>query len=775
MTRLAPLATATALVVTAVTYGAAASGASASEPVAAASAPSFVQTSLYRAAPVNTVLGYAAADFNLDGHLDVASAGVFSPDSSGTVPRGLPVQLGDGAGHLGTGMMTTFPSRNQLESPVALAAGDVNGDSTPDLVTATLDLVQSGTQTVNVWRMRVLIGRGDGTFTVLRGFDLPAEVEHMVLADLDGNGTLDLAYGTDAPEGTTVWTASGRGTGTFAPPVAITATQQFGGISSLDAVDLNGDQRLDLVYGEGCVVAQLNTGGGTFGPQICSPLQLGAYAVAVAELNGDGIPDVAIGDASGGHVLVALGDGGGHFTATHTYSKVAYQVLSLVAVDVDGDGHRDLVASGDFSFSGSQTGFAVFHGAGDGSFTLASRWVAGGRYLTVGDFTEDGRPDLVAEDAGGHAPAFLTVNVGGGHFRAAQLAAATVRKAVGQIGSDVLSADIDNDGRRDVVLIAGTAAIVYLNRGGGAFVRWSKPVISFGSERIYSAALGDINRDGNLDLAVGGLPNQNVTVLLGRGDGSFSRAGTYNNGSGAAALSIDIGDVTGDGNADIVTNTFAALSVLPGNGDGTFDAPVLSGYAQANQTFVRLVDLNGDGSLDAVGAAKTGTPDNASTQVVTSLNDGSGVFGSVSTRTVATNLTDATMADLTGDGRLDLALTGARGTHSGISGIFVLPGTASGLDAPIVDATTNTPTAITTADYNSDGTIDVATTFLIDVGVFSNPGNGQLAPDPTTLVLTPFDNVALTSGRFSGDTKPDIVAFMASNPPEFTLHVNNTR
>lgn len=134
--------------------------------------PTFPQPGLYRAAPVNTVLGFALADFNRDGHLDVASAGVFSPDTATTTPRGVPVQMGDGSGHLGVGILTTLPSTTQLESPLVVAAGDVNGDGKPDIVTATLGLVQSGTQTLRVYRVRVLLGHGDGTFGVLRGFSL---------------------------------------------------------------------------------------------------------------------------------------------------------------------------------------------------------------------------------------------------------------------------------------------------------------------------------------------------------------------------------------------------------------------------------------------------------------------------------------------------------------------------------------------------------------------------------------------------------------------------
>lgn len=539
----------------------------------------------------------------------------------------------------------------------------MNADGVPDIVTATLELVQSGTQTVVVYRMRVLLGRGDGTFSVLKGFGLTAEVDHLVLADLTGDGTTDLTYATPAPEGDTVWTAVGRGDGTFAAPVAITPTEQIG-VSTLDVADLDSDGDPDLVYGQGCVVARLNLGGGEFGQPICNPLRNYPQAIAIADYDGDGVPDVALGDASGGHVRIALGDG---------------------------------------------------------TCRLASRWVSGGAHVSAGDFTEDGLPDLVAEDNGLHRPAILT-----------------------------------------------------LKAGGGTFVRWSSPLISFSSGQILSAALGDLNGDGDADLALGGFSPDNVTVLLSTGNGTFAKPVTYNNGSGAAALSIAIGDVTGDGRPDVVTNTFTSLSVLPGKADGTFAAPVLTGSARPNQGFLHLGDLDGDGDLDAVGAAKTGNPDNASTQVITEVNNGTGIFGGVRTTTLPTNLTDGTVAQLTGDGRADLAISGARGTHSGVSGIFVLPGTATGLGEPVVDATTSIPGSLTAADFDSNGTTDLAATTSVDTLVFSIPGDGRFAADASETILTPADSAAVTSARFTDDTRPDIVTFIGSNPPEFALEVNSS-
>lgn len=735
--------------------------------------PSFVQPGSYRAEPVNTPLGFAVADFDGDTHLDLASAGVFSANPQSTTPRGVPVQPGDGAGHLGETTLTLLPSKTGLEAPIAIDTADLDADGDPDIVVSTLDLVFDGTQTVVVYRMRVLDNQGGGSFTVLKGFRLPSEVDHLVLADLTGDGTTDLAYATDAPEGSTLWTAKGRGDSTFAWPVAITETEQLT-ISTLEAADVDNDQSPDLVYGKGCVVAQLNNGDGTFGNPICNPLRNYPQTVAVADLDGDSNLDVALGDASGGHVRVALGDGAGHFVSRHVYHPIASQVLSVVATDVDDDGIADLVASGDAAPS-TQTSIAVLRGTGGGSFRLASRWVSGGAHLTVGDFTEDGLPDLVADDAGLHQAALLTINAGNGHFRAPQLTVAPAKRTAGQLARDVLSADVDHDGRPDVLLIAATAVIVYLNQGGGEFVRWASPEISYSSGTILSAALGDLNGDGNLDLAIGGFSTDNVTVLLSTGNGTFAKPATYNNGSGAAALSIAIGDVTGDGRPDVVSNTFTSLSVMSGKSNGTLGAPKLTGSAQANQTVLHLTDLDGDGDLDAVGAAKTGNPDNASTQVISQLNNGTGTFGNVVTKTLPTNLTDGIVAELTGDGKTDLAISGSRGTHTGLSGIFVLPGTATGLGTAIVAELADIPGSLAAADYNADGTVDLAATTSADTQVFSNPGNGQFPSRSTTSVLTPSGGAAVISARFTNDNRPDLATFISSNPPEFALAVNNTR
>jgi hypothetical protein len=735
--------------------------------------PSFVQPGLYQAAPVNTLLGLDVADFNADGHEDVASAGVFSADRSTTMPRALPVQLGDGKGHLRGTTLTVMPSKTKLEGPIAIDVGDVDADGKPDIVAATLDLDFSGPQTVITYRMRVLVGKGDGSFNVLKGFELPAESEHVVVADLTGDGRLDLAYATNAPQGDDVWTATGRGDGTFAQPVAVTQTQQLS-ISTLEAVDLDDDQDLDLVYGQGCVVARMNSGGGAFGAPICNPLIDYPQTVAVADLTGDGTPDLALGDASGGHVRVAAGDGTGHFTSLHVYGQVSSQVLSVVATDVEGDGDLDLVASGDAAPS-FQTSIAVLRSAGDGSFRLVSRWVTGGANVTVGDFTEDGLPDLVSEDSALHRAAMVTVNAGDGHFRAPQLTVAAAKRLDGQLASDVFAGDFDHNGRSDVMLVASSAVIVYLNQGGGSFVKWSSPKVSFGSGTILSAALGDLNGDGDLDVALGGFSEANVTILLGRGDGTFTSPATYNNGSGAAAMSIGIGDVTGDHVPDVLTNTFTSLSVLPGKSDGTLAAPRLSGSAQANQTVLKLSDLDGDGDLDAVGAAKTGTPDNAFTEVTTALNDGAGTFGDARSTTIATNLNDGVVAEFTGDGRSDLAISGAKGSHSGISGVFVMPGTSSGLGVPMVVETSDIPGGLDAGDYNGDGFVDLAATTSTDVAVWSNPGDGRFTSPPTATILTPFDSAALVSSRFTKDGRPDIVTFLGSNPPEFALDVNNTK
>ena len=333
-----------------------------------------------------------------------------------------------------------------------------------------------------------------------------------------------------------------------------------------------------------------------------------ATAGAVADMNGDGKSDVVVANATGG-VGVLLGNGNGTFQPSTTYGAGSGAVA---VADVNGDGKPDVVAT----IWGSASA-QVLVGGGDGSLLPAASYATGLSYaitLALADVNNDGNLDLLVGDCGanGCAPSEtgalgVLFGNGDGTFR-------PVRLYTGGQPHSIALGDVNGDGRPDVVAAnwgRGTVGVL-IGNGDGSFQ--SMRTYGAGGDVPTQAAVADFNGDGALDIAVVNYTDtfslgSPVGVLLGNGDGTFQPVATYDIG-GWERTSLAIADVDADGSADLLvtsgclTGDFACeegrISVLRGNGDGTFAAPVryLSGGRFPQSLAVN--DLNGDGRLDLV-------------------------------------------------------------------------------------------------------------------------------------------------------------------------------
>jgi uncharacterized protein (UPF0548 family) len=317
-----------------------------------------------------------------------------------------------------------------------------------------------------------------------------------------------------------------------------------------------------------------------------------------------------------GTISALLGKGDGTFqppiSSTVTSS---YAPFSLTAGDFNGDGKPDLIVivinTGPPWYTNSA--ISVLLGNGDGTFKPAFNYASdlAPQSVAVGDFNGDGKPDLAVANYGSSGPAFTNGSVsllmgnGDGTFQAA------VNYAAGLNPISVAVSDFNGDGKLDLVVAnsGSTNTSVLLGNGDGTF----RPAVSYGAETApYSVASGDFNGDGKLDLVVANFGNPysltpiggSISILLGNGDGTFQAAVNY--AAGLGPQFVVVGDFNGDGKLDLAVanngrhpsnDTKGSVSVLLGNGDGTFQSAVNynAGWAPA---FLAVADFNGDGKPD---------------------------------------------------------------------------------------------------------------------------------------------------------------------------------
>jgi hypothetical protein len=351
-------------------------------------------------------------------------------------------------------------------------------------------------------------------------------------------------------------------------------------------------------------------------------------SVAIADLNGDGKPDLAVveGDSM---FSVLLGNGDGTFQAPVSYSSGGPYASSVAIADLNGDGKLDVVFAGNVAGRGGVVG--VLLGNGDGTFQTPvsySTGAWGNDSVAIADLNGDGYPDLV-------------------------------------VASECLTDECSGD--------RSGAVSVLLGNGDGTF----RAPANYGSGgwEASSVAIADLNGDGYPDLAVSnlcqlsancpveGAPPGEVSVLLGNGDGTFQTAVSYSSG-GSWATSVAIGALSGGGDPDLVaTNFFVpedSVGVLLGNGNGTFQAPVSYAEASALPNSVAIADVNGDGYLDLVVASmcelnrSCGRP-GYDGGVAVLLGNGDGTFqNSINYNSGGPDAVSVAVADVNGDGRPDL-------------------------------------------------------------------------------------------------------------------------
>jgi hypothetical protein len=399
------------------------------------------------------------------------------------------------------------------------------------------------------------------------------------VGDADGDGRLDV-FVSDLNAGQFALLA-GHGNGSFGSGRNYPAGPYP---NSLATGDFNGDGHADLACvntggSANSVSVLLGSGIGTFGPAVAWGTGYWPFAVAVGDLNLDGLPDLVVTNDGGGSVSVLDGQGNGGF-ATHRDYGANENPVGLAVGDVNGDGRPDVVVT---NINANMV--TVLAGNGHGALGEQGNHYCGvaPTSVAIGQVDSATPPDLiVANDQSGFTLALLR-GTGAGGFGAANF------YGTGGYAFGLAVADLNGDGKLDYVApdYAGGFVSVVLGDGLGGFGTRTDYAVN---SQCHSVAIGDLDGDGHLDLVAANGGARTVTFLPGVGDGTFGPRQDY--GTGEQPIDLVLVDVNGDGRLDVVTanasgadisvleNTIGLTAVIPQPPAGTLRV----GRARPNPT-----------------------------------------------------------------------------------------------------------------------------------------------------------------------------------------------
>ncbi|MDH5389217.1 MAG: FG-GAP-like repeat-containing protein [Gammaproteobacteria bacterium] len=697
----------------------------------------------------NSTWALAYGDVNNDGHLDVISGNASDPNylyiNNGTdspftgvpgmviaadlsSPRAMQLDDMNGDGKLDLLVGNSVASRIYIHdgsaTPYAIgvslgvgalefATGDINGDGHPDLVAGT----SSGQD-------QLFINNGTATpFSAVVGapFGVAGSTAGLALGDLNNDGKLDLAQGTYGVD--YIYLNNGSGT-PFSTSAAFEPASK--NTSDVQIVDFNNDGALDIIAGRGGAVNQLYLNDGVGNPfDTTGGVDLGTdafntLALAVGDINRDGLLDVIASHFGGQHVRLYLGSKSGYVENEGIdVSNDSLSSRKVAVADFNGDGDLDVLA-------GVQGINRLYHNdaAPEAFNTIVDTVIGTTNYYTVpinvGDFNQDGLLDVIGGVWGGTNKLNINNGTKNPYNQAAQ-----------NLGTDALLTqalavgDINRDGLDDVVSgNNGGNNLLHLNNGTPTPFTGAGTNVSNVAETDVTRdlVLADLNRDGYLDVIAG---NQGIN------DKIYFHSGNPSSPYGVAPTSvypinfntrvIRAADIDNDGDIDLVTGNDSTVSgdntggnaVFLNNGSGGF--PLLNGYYiefgfdsvnfdKDNSYGLAIGDVNNDGLPDLV-VGNYGSVNKLY------LNDGSAKpfynTSSIDIGVETDNTRVVTLNDFDQDGDLDLIVANFDGTDKYyLNSGTAVPFSAATVGVPVSDVV-NTSYAVASADVDNDGNVDL--------------------------------------------------------------------
>jgi hypothetical protein len=548
--------------------------------------------------------------------------------------------------------------------PTEFTFADLNGDGKPDII-AQLGGYYADNPGVSV-SLSTPTGFAAGT-QVISPFNAPVT---MGVGAFTAAGQQDLAVvyddyrnSEDTQVGDVIQVLQNDGKGNFTTPNPIQLNRRD--VAAAIFGDVNKDGLPDLVlvltpstgqYGTNPTVFDhvsrlsvwtlLADGHGGFAPTTPAPVPLATTdesapsSISLADLDGDGYPDLVLGSSQSGEIRLAINDG------TGTMRPPTQPLPFLGSAPAPSDNPLAFGGAGpaykvfaDFNNSGHQgfvtitpTGLDVYVGQSDGVFKhTESLSPFGPAWVQVGDLNNDGIPDMVCGDGTNMA---VYLGNGDGTFREAPTF------MVSAPGNDILNvtlADVDNDGHLDAVATLRGAFAILFGDGKGDFAfnaNTEVPItlsLTRGTTPNDRATLADFNGDGKRDLLVPTTDSQGAYTLtdyLGNGNGTFTPGPVIYSGGGPNIANV-VGDLNGDGKLDLIALDGTVANIYLGDGKGGFNQVGQLDLTMGDTVYgprppagLVLGDFNGDGKLDLAAS------DSNSNVVDVYPGDGTGHFGS---------------------------------------------------------------------------------------------------------------------------------------------------
>jgi hypothetical protein len=519
--------------------------------------------------------------------------------------------------------------------------------------------------------------------------------------------------------------------------------------------DLNKDNKLDVAivnYGTSELVILLNYGNGSSAIYKYSTGN-GSHpaSVSIGDFNNDNKLDIAVTNSDTSNIGIFLGNGNGTFTNQMIYSTgFGSYPQFLVVADLNNDIHPDIVV-----VDSQYNNVLVFKGNGNGSFsnltTHSTDYNSDPCSIVFADFNNDNEIDIVVANNGTNNVLVLTSFV-------IYPVTSQVNYSTGSSSSpySVDVADFNNDNYLDIVVPnSGRNNVgVFINLGNRTFRNRKTYAMSKGSLPFF-VATGDLNNDNHIDIVVVLYGIGKIGILLGYGDGTFRNGNTYTTGDNSLPYTAAVGDFNNDGNLDVITSDFyfGNVGLFFGFGDGTFTnmTTLLAGIGYYPK-YVAVGDFNNDKILDI--AASNGW----SGGIAVLLGHGNGSFQNPLLTSTKSDLPNGfTIGDLNSDLRLDIVYADGMYSHVG-----VLLGSGNGTFENLTQYTTilnSEPWYVTLGYYNSDDFLDISVGNSLDssISIFLGTGNGSFGTINT--LSTGYESIpwSVMFGDFDNDGQQDIV------------------